>query len=83
MRYVRLRPALAFLGMIVACRDKTQPDAYGNFETTEVVVSAETSGQLLWFKADEGQTLTHGQLVGVIDTTQLSLQQRQLGAQRS
>jgi HlyD family secretion protein len=83
MRYDRLRPALALLGMIVACRDKTQPDAYGNFETTEVVVSAETSGQLLWFKADEGQTLTHGQVVGVIDTTQLFLQQRQLGAQRS
>ncbi|HKW09552.1 MAG TPA: HlyD family efflux transporter periplasmic adaptor subunit [Gemmatimonadaceae bacterium] len=73
----------AVLVMFSACRDKNQPDAYGNFETTEVVVSAETSGQLLWFKADEGQPLTHGQLVGVIDTTQLSLQERQLGAQRS
>ena len=69
--------------MLSACRDKNQPDAYGNFETTEVVVSAETSGQLLWFKADEGQPLAHGQLVGVIDTTQLALQQRQLSAQRS
>ena len=68
--------------MVAACRDKNQPDAYGNFETTEVVVSAETSGQLLWFKADEGQSLTSGQLVGVIDTTQLALQQRQLTAQR-
>jgi HlyD family secretion protein len=68
--------------MVAACRDKNQPDAYGNFETTEVVVSAETSGQLLWFKADEGQSLTSGQLVGIIDTTQLALQQRQLMAQR-
>src|SRR5205823_9330023 len=62
--------------------DKNQPDAYGNVETTEVVVSAETGGQLLWFKADEGQTLTSGQVVGVVDTTQLALQQRQLAAQR-
>lgn len=68
---------------LAACRDRNQPDAYGNFETTEVVVSAETSGQLLSFKADEGQTLSAGQLVGVVDTTQLTLQQRQLGAQRS
>jgi len=77
------RLALAVMvATVTACRDKNQPDAYGNFETTEVVVSAETSGQLLWFKADEGQPLTHGQLVGVIDTTQLALQQRQLAAQR-
>jgi HlyD family secretion protein len=67
---------------LLACHDANQPDAYGNFETTEVVVSAETSGQLLWFKAEEGQPLTLGQLVGVIDTTQLALQARQLTAQR-
>lgn len=83
MRYTRLLPALAAIVIAAACRENNQPDAYGNFETTEVVVSAETSGQLLWFKADEGQMLTHGQLVGVIDTTQLALQQRQLSAQRS
>ena len=83
MRTRTLVTAVAALAMFSACRDKNQPDAYGNFETTEVVVSAETSGQLLWFKADEGQPLAHGQLVGVIDTTQLALQQRQLSAQRS
>jgi HlyD family secretion protein len=74
--------AATFL-LLTGCRGGTQPDAYGNFETTEVVVSAETSGQLLSFKADEGQTLAAGQLVGVIDTTQLSLQQQQLSAQKS
>jgi HlyD family secretion protein len=83
---MRTHTALSILGALLvaaACRDKNQPDAYGNFETTEVVISAETSGQLLWFKADEGQTVASGQLVGLIDTTQLTLQQRQLAAQRS
>lgn len=74
---------LAIAAALAACKDKNQPDAYGNFETTEVVVSAETSGQLLWFKADEGQHIATGELVGVIDTVQLALQQRQLAAQRS
>jgi HlyD family secretion protein len=79
----RLACAVVYLVGLAACRDGNQPDAYGNFETTEVVVSAETSGQLLWFKADEGQRLAAGQLVGLVDTTQLSLQQRQLAAQRA
>jgi HlyD family secretion protein len=74
---------IALAALVAGCRDTNQPDAYGNFETTEVVVSAETSGQLLSFRADEGQTLAAGQLVGVIDTTQLALQARQLSAQRS
>jgi HlyD family secretion protein len=74
---------IALAALVASCRDTNQPDAYGNFETTEVVVSAETSGQLLSFRADEGQTLAAGQLVGVIDTTQLALQERQLSAQRS
>src|SRR3954468_9900524 len=79
------RLALAALAMFVgagACHGGDQPDAYGNFEATEVVVSAETSGQLLWFTADEGRHIGAGELVGVIDTTQLALQQRQLLAQR-
>jgi HlyD family secretion protein len=75
--------ALGAMFLVAACRGGNEPDAYGNFETTEVVVSAETSGQLLWFKADEGQKLGAGEVVGVIDTTQLSLQHRQLTAQKS
>lgn len=73
----------ACLMLALACRHGEQPDAYGNFETTEVVVSAETNGQLLWFTADEGKRLEAGELVGIVDTTQLTLQQRQLMAQRA
>ena len=77
------RTCVGVLLLAAACRGGNEPDAYGNFETTEVVVSAETSGQLLSFRADEGQRLAAGQVVGVIDTTQLALQQQQLTAQKS
>jgi HlyD family secretion protein len=70
------------LALGAGCRRGEQPDAYGNFETTEVVVSAETSGRLLWFTPDDGQTLDAGKLVGVVDTVQLALQRDQMVALR-
>ncbi|MGH7482780.1 MAG: HlyD family secretion protein [Longimicrobiales bacterium] len=62
--------ALALLA--AACGDD-EPDAYGNFEATEVVVSAETPGQLLRFEASEGARLMQGDVVALIDTTGLAL----------
>jgi len=47
-RPMRVAAALALL-VFGACRHGEQPDAYGNFEATETVVSAQTSGALLWF----------------------------------
>lgn len=79
---VLLRASL-LLPAVGACANGAQPDAYGNFEATEVVVSAQTSGQLLWFRPSEGDTIPANDLVGVIDTTQLALQNTQLGAQRA
>lgn len=55
-------------------------DAYGNFEATEVIVSAEAAGRLLQFDVEEGALLTAGALVGGIDSIQLSLKKAQLGA---
>jgi HlyD family secretion protein len=81
------RPSLASIALLSAasfagCGRGDEPDAYGNFEATEVVVSAETSGQLLWFTPDEGQHLEAGALVGIIDTLQLTLERNQVEAQR-
>lgn len=77
----------AFLSLVAlslpGCDGSEEPDAYGNFEATEVVVSAETSGRLLWFTPDEGQRLEAGAPVGLIDTTQLSLERAQVAAQRA
>jgi HlyD family secretion protein len=68
---------------ILACDRDDEPDAYGNFEATETVVSAESGGSLLWFTPVEGQQVAPGTLLGVIDTARLSLDREQLGAQRT
>jgi len=73
---------LAFVALLACDRDD-EPDAYGNFEATETVVSAETGGALLWFTPVEGQQVAPGTLLGVIDTTRLALDRDQLGAQRT
>ena len=55
-------------------------DATGTFEATEVTVSAEQNGRLLSFDINEGDRVTIGQQVALIDTTQLYLKARQVGA---
>jgi HlyD family secretion protein len=87
IRGLRLAPRELPIGLLLlavgACDGGHAPDAYGNFEATEVVVSAEASGPLLWFTPEEGLRLTAGTLVGVIDTTELALERRQILAQRA
>jgi HlyD family secretion protein len=68
---------------LAACQRGETPDAYGTFETTEVVVSAETSGQLLQFTPTEGAKLEAGATVALVDTAQLALEREQILAQRS
>ncbi|MGM9688708.1 MAG: HlyD family secretion protein [Alloprevotella sp.] len=58
--------------------DERDYDAHGVFEATEVVVSAQTQGELLMFDRTEGDTVAHGDIVVQVDTVQLSLQRRQL-----
>lgn len=55
-------------------------DATGTFEATEVTVSAQQNGCLLEFGINEGDRLTEGQQVALIDTTQLYLKALQVGA---
>ncbi len=65
----------------VACQKSvSSADAYGNFEAQERIISAEASGRLLAFTAEEGQMLNTGAIVGAIDSTQLRLRREQLQA---
>lgn len=78
---VLLPALLVFAGWLAGCNgDEAVSDAYGNFEATEVLISSEATGRLLAFDVEEGQTLSAGAVVGLVDTTQLSLQRAQLRA---
>lgn len=80
----RLLP-LAFLLSLVAfygCSTEAPPaDAYGNFEADEIMVSAQVSGQIMEWTISEGQMVSKGDVLGLIDTTSIYLQKRQLYAQ--
>ncbi len=69
--------------LLLSCsRGKKDYDATGIFEATEVTVSAEQSGKLMSLDVTEGDSLTIGQQVGLIDTVQLYLNALQLGETR-
>jgi HlyD family secretion protein len=68
----------------LACKgDKDNADAYGNFETDEVIVSAESQGELIQFGIHEGDIVNKGQFLGRIDSTDVSIKKNQLLAQHS
>ena len=67
--------------LLAACKqEENGADAFGNFEATETIVSAEASGKLLFLRIQEGQTLKAGTLAALVDTTILHLQKKQLQA---
>ena len=57
-----------------------EADAYGNFEATEVTVSAETSGRIIRFDATEGIDVEKGTELALIDTTLFHLQKAEIDA---
>jgi HlyD family secretion protein len=69
--------------LVAACAGEAEPDAYGNFEATEVVVAAQTSGPVAHFLVTEGARLEAGTVAAVMDTTALVLDRAQLTAQRA
>jgi len=75
---------IAALAVLTAasCRRAPEPDAFGNVEATDVVVSAEVGGRLIAFNAMEGAALAAGAEAGAIDPTDLDLERDHLEAQR-
>jgi HlyD family secretion protein len=53
-------------------------DGYGNFESTEIVISAENNGKLMQFDLSEGDMLKRDQFIGYVDTIPLALKREQL-----
>jgi HlyD family secretion protein len=69
--------------LLAACNREAEPDAYGNFEAIEVVVSAQTDGPIQRFVPVEGMRLESDAVVVLIDTVPLALEREQLAAQRA
>ena len=67
--------------LLAGCSGKTdEADAYGTFEATEVIVSAETSGRILKFEVTEGSDVEKGADIALIDTTLFNLQKAEIDA---
>lgn len=70
---------LLSLVLLQACSNNNDlADAYGNFESTDQLVTPEIPGKLLFFDIEEGQYLNKGDTVALIDTVQLHLKKQQL-----
>lgn len=68
--------------LAISCSDnKNEFDATGTFEAVETIIPAEASGIIKHLAIEEGNILEKGQIVGYIDTLQLSLKRQQLLAQ--
>lgn len=64
---------------LISCgNDNGKADGYGNFEATEITISAENNGKLIQFTISEGDVLKKEQFVGYIDTIPLALKREQL-----
>lgn len=68
---------LSFLSFSCSNNEK-KADAYGNFETKEIIVSAEVNGKIIELNLEEGDKIEAGRIIGYIDTIQLHLKRKQL-----
>lgn len=65
--------------ILISCSNKKgKYDASGVFEATEVLVSANGNGEIMFLNMDEGQSVSEKEVLGLIDTTQLHLKKLQL-----
>ncbi|RLD58534.1 MAG: HlyD family secretion protein [Bacteroidetes bacterium] len=79
-----IKSAIIISVFLASCSNNNHSsDAYGNFETKEIIISSEATGKIIDLNIEEGQTITKNYIVGIVDTTQLHLKKQQLLAQKS
>ena len=74
---------LVLMNVVACTKSNDKADGYGNFEATEVTISAEANGKIEYLHLEEGATLASNTLIGLIDTTQLYFSKQQLIASKS
>ncbi len=73
----------AAITMLISCGGNGEKaDAYGNFETESTVISAETSGKIIFMPVEDGKQIRKGDTIAVVDTAILVLQRKQLITQK-
>ena len=68
--------------VLFSCKKEEKYNATGIFEATTVTVSAETAGNILSMPYIEGDSVTYGLNIAMIDTTMFTIQIKQLQSQR-
>lgn len=84
MKHIKIIISAISLSLfLVACASEEKADGYGNFEATEVKISAQANGELEYLNIDEGEFVQKEQVVGLVDTLQLYLTKQQLLAAKA
>ena len=82
MKTTSILAVVSLLLLTSSCHNSENDwDAAGAFESVETIVSTESSGTLMQFNVEEGQTMNKNQWVGYVDSTQLYDKKQQLEAQ--
>ena len=75
MKHITYIVLVVLISTFFSCNsDEKTSDAYGNFEASELLISSEVPGKIILFTIEEGQQLSKGKLVAVIDTILLNKQ---------
>lgn len=79
MKYI-IFTIIGIVGLQSCNTNEFKHDASGIFEATEIIVSAQVSGEIKELNITEGDELGNNQWLGYVDTTQLYLQKMMLQA---
>lgn len=72
------------ISFVVSCNERNnEADAWGNFESREIMISSESNGKILTMNVNEGDVLNNNDLIAIVDTTLIKLQLRELDASRN
>ena len=81
MKKLSVLTGFALFLLLQACnKNGNSFDASGSFEADEVIVSSELGGRILSLAVEEGQEIAKDSIVGMVDATNLSLQEQQVEA---
>ncbi|GGG98391.1 membrane protein [Polaribacter pacificus] len=84
MKKINYILGLSLITSLFSCTNSNEKaDGYGNFEATEITISAESNGKIMQFDLEEGDLLDKGAFIGYIDTIQLVYNQYVLEVSKS